>query len=194
MSCWGYGITESDDAMDAESGILRAAGLDMDEVSHEMPVLRAALQGALPSILAQFDRHEIDRNQTRDRYKKAVGYQVLAAMLMENGCAMTEAQREALVAGATDDLEYSIAVHDEPELLRRMQAAQFTAGEIQEVMRLRPTERVQGRFQAIQGLVGLLRAYDMAGGTPVQTPGSSLFEAFEQERFAGAAQGAPTLH
>lgn len=162
MGCWGFGIRESDDALDFQCEVDDVAGL-----SGSRPVnVRERLENALPALFDLVERHTVE--QGRPDYDRAVAHQVLAATLIEVGCAMTEETRTRLVEGARYCDEYVVAKNvlagampDEPvgpDMLRRY----------------------RGRIAAIDALVEQLQTYDIAGGAPVEIRNRGLLDVLQE--------------
>lgn len=188
MGAWSYHILESDDAMDAESDILEAAGCTVAGEPVENCDIRSALEKHLPALQGElaarvatwrqaFDTyHAKDRTLpldvsegnrlARQRYTLAVEGQVLAALLMHEGCAVPETVRDWLIAVASNCYEYRLG-SSSPEDVRTRLAAVGALPELDETLKIRGSARVQGRTAAIQDLLDKLTTYDLRGGTSV---------------------------
>lgn len=176
MGCWGYGIMESDGALDFEAEFQSIAN------SSEGVYERSCLEASLPELLKRAREEPVFEDQTQFR---AEGYQVLTAMLMRAGCAFSEEQRAELLEGLQDCYEYRVGKAVQAALLNHTQSVEallqqsFEPGlsGYQDVI-----ERLQGRIQAIEEQAALLRAYSITGGVPVETPSRGLFEVLYEKQ------------
>ncbi len=161
MGCWGFGIMESDDALDEECRFERIAGVRSR--AQERKALESHAQVLLDSIQSTGEAGAAN-------YDYAVGHQVLAVMLMRAGCQLTEDLRKRLLAGIVHCEEYQAASRLEA------QAPAVTADY---------ARRLKQRRQAIDQLVAQLKDYDIRGGTPSLEPSKGLLEVIESRRSAG---------
>lgn len=177
MGCWGYGIRESDDALDEESDIDKVAGIcrgyDEAEQEDSASVLRKKLEWALPALM----EHLVPACPDEVTFKEAVRFQVLAAMMLNVGCAFSEEVRAAFIEGVSGCPEY-----------RNIQGLRNVAGGALTEAGLRRNfpeprrggyagmlERLLGREAAITNLVQVLQTYDIAGGTGYEDDSRGLF-------------------
>lgn len=181
MGCWGYGIMESDDALDFECEFLSIAQvgpLSGGEDNDATPAMRAALEAHLDALLARARNEPVFEYYTQFR---AVGFQTLAVLVMRAGCALTEAQRDELLAGLQDCWEYHQAKTLQNEAAgRRIDATDLQRHDIEPDYRgyVGIVERMYGRIEAIESLAARLQGYPIAGGVPTDTPSRGLFEVF----------------
>lgn len=165
MGCWGYGILESDDAMDIESELNQIAGI-YDQDDGEPQDARAAYEHNLDAMLKRVRAEPVQDGCTYDR---AVAHQVLAILLMLEGCTMTAAVRDELIAGALSCNEYGFMLSLLSETgERRITREDLERHGIKAGFRGHEgtIERLYGRQQAIDNLVETLRRYRLEGGTP----------------------------
>lgn len=181
MGCWGFGIMESDDAMDLECGLLEVAELDTDADDFDETSLktRFALEARLPELLERAASEPAPDGFT---YYRAMAHQVLATLLMQAGCAMSEETRQTLMTGIRDCNEYGFA----KSLLREIGERRITAADLERhdvTTGFRGydghIERLYGRMAAIDGQLALLASYAIQGGALTETPSRGLFEAFD---------------
>lgn len=191
MGCWGYGIMESDGALDIASEFHGMAGVDFedggesDEYSSSMRLL---LEQSMAKLLSRARAEPVYEDHTIFR---AEAFQVLAAIAMRAGCALTEEQRGELLAGLQDCSEFQLAKKIQSEAQaagRRIQAEDLIChgweattfgfdGEI---------ERLYGRILAVEGEASLLADYDIGGGKPVEIPTRGLFDVFAEKQAEAA--------
>ncbi|MNR71290.1 hypothetical protein D3C71_19050 [compost metagenome] len=174
MGWWGFGIIESDNAMDWESDFEERAGIDPDwESTGERR--RQGLQVSLPKLLEMVSAINYGEDQSV-RMDKAMGYQVLASMLMEAGCAFSEDVRQQLLAGAADDGEYRMGVCTPQQVHERLASLEYSEAEIVSALQAHAGKRIRGRTEAIGGLLQQLRDYPITGGVSMPTPRKGLLE------------------
>lgn len=163
MGCWGFGILESDDALDE---VCRYEDLAKLPGANRPQARRERLEQALPQLLGSIQPVTSSPGAAPEPdYDYAVSHQVLAAMLMEAGCAFPEETRIALIHGAMHCFEYVLATTADD-------AAKLEAGYGPDRV-----HRLTERQRAIDGLVTQLRAYDLAGGVRTQVPSQGLLDA-----------------
>jgi hypothetical protein len=204
MGSFGFGLKQSDDAMDWETQLYEAAGLeqypdDDSELDTQSPETRKALEAALPALLALC---KTDREDEKHPHWNAVGYQVLSYILMEAGCAFSDEVRQQLIAGATSCQEYT---HSKAAYQFAVENAKIGADHgnlfLGVLLHLgyeagprgieSLVQRMNGRRNAINGLVDALKAYDLNGGTPHIIQDAGLLEMMATRH--GAPAGT-TLH
>jgi hypothetical protein len=172
---------ESDDALDFECEYLDLAGvapLSVGEEDNATPAMRAALEAHMAALLDRARNEPVFEDYTQFR---AVAFQALAVMVMRAGCALTEAQRNELLAGLQDCWEYQLAKTLQSEAAgRRIEADDLKRHDIEPEYGgyAGIIERMHGRIEAIEGLAALLQGYPIAGGVPTDTPSRGLFEVF----------------
>ncbi len=171
MGCWGYGILESDDALDVQYNLEQVAGLRGWDESSNAAVARPKLEAALPALLIEAEAAASMTGQPD--YDRAVGFQVLAATLMAAGCAFDETVRTKLLEGILYCGEY-------------VEAKAIVGNPTAEATTERGMlERYRGRIAALEGLVEQMRGYDLAGGKPVRVHSRGLFQALDEHLAAG---------
>lgn len=176
MGCWGYGIMESDGALDFEDEFQSIAN------SAKGATERARLEASLPELLKRAQDEPVFEDQTQFR---AEAYQVLTAMLLRVGCAFSEEQRTELLDGLQNCYEYRVgkavqaAAQEHSQTVEALLQQSFEPGlsGYDDVI-----ERLQGRIQAIEEQAALLRAYSITGGVPVETPSRGLFEVLYEKQ------------
>lgn len=169
MGCWGFGIRESDNALDTQYNMCEAAGLSSEE--RPIQYRRPKLEHALPVLLEVAERSASETGQPD--FDRAVAYQVLAALLMEAGCAFDETTRQRLVEGVRYCDEYVTA----KAVLGNPQAEQAAGTAM--------VGRYRGRTQALDELAAQLQAYDIRGGTPVVIRARGLFDVLADRLASG---------
>lgn len=111
MGCWGLGIMQSDDALDAQLDIYEAADLSYDEKKSKI---------VQKSFLENFDKIQSVCNKYKevDTFLSAVYWQVLAFEGMRHGVRFSEEQQEKIVEGITFCREYQNGINypDEKQL------------------------------------------------------------------------------
>lgn len=191
MGCWGYGIMESDGALDIASEFHQIAGVefaDGAETGEYSSAMRRLLEQSIDELLARARSEPVHEGFTVFR---AEAFQVLAAIAMGAGCTLTEEQRGELLTGLQDCSEYQLAkkIHAEAQAEgRRIEAQDLIrhGGEESPFGFDGEIERMYGRIMAIEGEAALLREYDIAGGTPVEIPTRGLFDAFAEKQAEAA--------
>lgn len=174
MGCWAFGIYQSDDSMDWESELHDQAGLDRyeDGFDHTAPEVRAAFEAALPTMVTELAARD-EEGTTRAAFYKAVGYQMLACLLMRYGCAVTTDMRQAI----TDQILACPEYQDGKSMLTQSGGQKFSeevlkANGIEQGLRFPgysgTINRLNGRIGAIERLVKEFGQYDIAGGKPHQ--------------------------
>jgi len=191
MGCWGFGIMESDGALDIASELHQMAGVefaDDAETGEYSPGMRIMLEQSMDELLTRVRSEPVCEGHTIFR---AEAFQVLAAIAMKAGCTLTEEQRGELLTGLHDCSEYQEAKKLQSEAQsagRRIQAEDLVRhGWEQSAMGFDgDIERLYGRILAIEGETALLRDYDIAGGKPVEIPTRGLFDAFAEKQAEAA--------
>lgn len=177
MGCWGFGILESDGAMDFEEEIQSMALVE------PCTALRVGLEQQLPKILQRLANEPVLEGDT---YFYAEGHQVLAVMLMREGCAFSEEVRQQLVTGSQSCFEYQgtlkLLAQSGDGVLTQEAVAQWATEQGLRCPR-NYKERLLGRKKAIDHLCQALQHYNLAGGVPVALEQKGLLDAFA-ERFA----------
>jgi len=190
MGCWGFGIMESDGALDLQSEYHEIAGLHFasaaDSGSYSW-TMRKLLEKSMDELLARARAEPVCDGFTAFR---AEAFQVLAAIVMRAGCTLTEAQHGELLEGLQDCSEYQLAKEIQAEAQadgRRIEAQDLVRHDWDEsAMGFDgDIERLYGRILAVEGEAALLREYDIAGGSPKEIPAQGLLEAFAKKQ-AGA--------
>jgi len=169
MGCWAFGVYQSDDSMDWEGELYEIAGLDHyeDDFDETAPAVRVALETALPKMLARLATSEA-KPDMRTGYYKAVGYQMLACVLMRHGCAVPDEARKVIIEGILACPEYQMG----KGLLAQAGALTFT----EELLRANSinlgtrgfagtVNRLTGRTSALERLAKEFGEYDAKGGT-----------------------------
>ena len=167
MGAWGFGILESDDALDAQYSLDGVAGVSRHAGPRaRLSALREKLESALPELFAEAER----MGETgQPDYDRAVGHQVLASTLMEAGCRFDEGTRQRLLTAMLDCDEYI-----EARAILGNPTAEATAEP-------RMLERYRGRVQAMEALALQLQGYDACAGVPSFTPSKGLMDVFEEK-------------
>jgi hypothetical protein len=186
MGCWGYGINQSDDALDWESALYHAASINFDtayfDPSHKINCEK--MENSLPALISL-----IESERSTDRPKSihcAVGYQMLISMLMGAGAKFTPKDFIRLHSGAANCEEYELG----KEALRRSGGKFITASALKDMgyqesppFGLDETiGRLQGRVEAIDNLVRVLNDYDLSAGIPVNVDAPGLIETFTAQK------------
>jgi CubicO group peptidase (beta-lactamase class C family) len=194
MGCWAFGIYQSDDSMDWESELYEAAGLDKydDDFDPTAPAVRAGFESALPRMLEELAAKS-ETTTPRSGFYKAVGYQMLACLLMRHGCAMTAALRQQVIDGILACPEYRLA----KDLLAHSGGTAFSVALLKEAgveTGVRGyagvINRWQGRMGALERLAKELGEYDIAGGTPHDYQDKGSLELYGEPEKESAATGA----
>lgn len=169
MGCWGFGILDSDDSMDAEAELLRVADIEPYADEHEPPeAVKQKLADSVPALIAFAQAQPTPEGVT---YFRAVTFQVLSSLLMEHGVSFTAEQRDELVQGSLlcNEYEFTCALLKEIHP-RPIEAADLERHRIKAGFRgHRGTiERLYGRKAALDELACLLRNYALDGSAPVK--------------------------
>jgi hypothetical protein len=191
MGCWGYGIMESDGALDIASEFHQMVGVyfeDGGETGEYSLTMRTLIEGSMEELLTRARSEPVCEDYTVFR---AEAFQVLAALVMRAGCALTEEQRGELLAGLQDCSEYRLAKKIQAEAQaadRRIQAQDLIRHEWEESAFgfAGDIDRMYGRIRAIEGEAALLRDYTIGGGQPVEVPTRGLFDAFAEKQAEAA--------
>lgn len=179
MGCWGFGIRQSDDALDWQAMLYEAAEVDQyaDDFAADLPATRAALEAHWDAMLATAQAGS-ESGETNS-FSGAMGYQILAVLMMDAGAAMTERQRDMLVGEVARCEEYQAA----KKLLAQSGGARISEAVLKHVGFEEDhwgysglVRRFHGRMEAIDALAQALRDYDINGGTPYADPQPGLFE------------------
>ena len=170
MGCWGYGIEESDEALDWEHQLYQLAGID-DKAPHfdpASPDIRRRLERNIGKL---FDQLEKSMRMRCGAYGDAVGHQTLGVILMRAGCAMSEPARATLRQGSVSCPEYQLAdqLANKSPLKRVTRSVVETYGT--KVLTMSSgtqgtAERLNGRRDAINTLLATLARYPIQGGIP----------------------------
>lgn len=170
MGCWAFGIYQSDDSMDWESELHDQAGLDRydDDFDATAPAVRAAFEAALPAMVTELAARD-EEATPRAAFYKAVGYQMLACLLMRYGCAITNEMRQSIVTNILACPEYQNG-----KFLLQQSGGQKFSEEVLEANGIErgfigyagSINRFTGRISAIERLVKEFGEYDIAGGSP----------------------------
>jgi hypothetical protein len=182
---------ESDGALDIASELHQIAGVefaDGAETGEYSPATRELLEQHMDELLTRVRSEPVSEGYTVFR---AEAFQVLAAIAMSAGCALTDEQRGELLTGLLDCSEYQEAkkLQDEAQAAgRRIQAEDLIRhGWEQSAFGFDgDIERLYGRILAIEGEAALLREYDIAGGKPLNIPTRGLFDAFAEKQAESA--------
>lgn len=104
MGCWGLGIMQSDDALDAQLDIYESTDLYYDEKKSKI---------VQKSFLENFDKIENVCNKYKDvdSFSCAVYWQVLAYEGMRHGVQFNAEQQEKIVEGITFCREYQDGIN-----------------------------------------------------------------------------------
>ena len=180
MGFWGYGIEESDEALDWEQELYQIAGIDnkAERFDPENADVRRHLERNLGKL---FDDIEQGARLRTSAYGDALGYQMLAVLLMRAGCAMSESERATLRQGIVSSPEYQFAerlANESPQKRVTHAAVEHAAIKLfattggTEGM----TERLNGRRDAINTLLATLARYPIHAGTPTDIQAEGLVD------------------
>ena len=181
MGCWGFGIIESDDAMDLECELLEIAGLE----SATAPGSRSALEKHLGALLerAKAEPAPVDDDGVAYTYDYATAHQVLTLLLMGAGCTFTEEIQKELLAGIESCHEFKLIT-----MLLKQSNGILTENLLQNFHiengfkgYAGTIERMYGRHAAITGLMEAIKEYSIQGGTAVSVPSRGLLETMFQK-------------
>lgn len=181
MGCWGYGILESDDSLDAEAELCQVAGIERYAEEEELPeTIKLKLANNVPALIAFAHAQPAPDDFT---YFRAVTFQVLSCLLMEHGVCLTAEQRDELVQGSLRCNEYEFTCALLKEIHPRLiEPADLERHGIKAGFRGYPgtIERLYGRKAALEELAGLLRSYALDGSAPLRVSQSALLEMMTQ--------------
>lgn len=185
MGCWGYGIMESDGALDFELEFNDIAGISSEEQNPRM--MRRALEAHLEQLFERARNEPVFENYTQFR---AEAYQVLAVMLMRAGCALSNSQHIELLNGLRDCSEYAEArvFHQAAGALGRgiePQDLEAAGIEAEHNGYTGIIERMVGRIAAVEQLYRLVQNYVITGGLPVAVSSKGLFEVMAERAANG---------
>jgi hypothetical protein len=167
--------------MDWESVLYRESGISEEEAELgylvPVPALRAKLEDALPTLLLSVAPGP---GEEAGSYYVAVGYQMLASMLMAQGCAISCGMRQAIADGVVSCPEYQLGC----KLLSNSggntitEEAYLAAGLLDVGFGTQGQRigRLTGRVNAINRLYSALQNYDIKGGVPYAYLDRGLFE------------------
>jgi hypothetical protein len=155
MGTWGWGIMESDYAMDVECEILDIPGIEIDyDESDEQK--QALMQKVItPQKYKEvLDYIENIAEEYDHGFDKATAYQVFATLIIENGLKVDPQVFQQIKDGCVQCPEYQshVDVIDKSDF----------------------SERVLGRLDAIGTLVKIASQYDINGGKPQEIPFEGL--------------------
>jgi hypothetical protein len=154
MGAWGYGILESDDAMDMESYLLKELGVDYkydeEEEANKFRIVSALEDHNKLNKVLQYIENLVDTYHE----DKGVAYQVLANLILTTGAKVDATKFKMIVEGTKLGLYNDFYKHN--------QSAEDSW--------------TLGRVKAIQELVELANEYNVNGGQPVHVPFEGLFE------------------
>lgn len=184
MGCWAFGIYQSDDSMDWEGELYEIADLDHyeDGFDESDPAVRAAVESALPAMIARLSTIEASSDM-RAGYYRAVGYQMLACVLMRHGCAVPSDDHEAILEGILACPEY----RQGKMLLAQAGGKTFT----KEILMANGIDigtrgytstinRLTGRTSALERLAKEFGEYDANGGHPYHYQDQGSLELYGQ--------------
>jgi hypothetical protein len=183
MGCWGFGIYQSDDAMDWEAALYREAGISEEESEMgymvPVPALREKLEAALPRLLLVVTPR-CEPGEYFGSYYNAVGYQVLATLLMAQGCTIPYGTLQAIAEGIISCPEYQLGCR----LLKdsggsSISEETYLAADLKGDGGGTTSQRIgrlTGRMAAINRLYAALQSYNREGGTPYAYRDRGLFE------------------
>ena len=101
MGCWGFGIMQSDDALDAELEIMEVVGLDWDS-SNKKDIKKGFTQNF--NDIAEV----CNKYKSMDTYLSSVYWQVLAYISMKNGVHFDEEKQNKIITEIKECHEYKI--------------------------------------------------------------------------------------
>lgn len=101
MGCWGMGIMQSDDALDAELEIMEVVGLDWDS-TNKKDIKKGFTQNF--NDIAEV----CNKYKSMDTYLSSVYWQVLAYISMKNGVHFDEEKQNKIIAEIKECHEYKI--------------------------------------------------------------------------------------
>lgn len=99
MGCWGMGIMQSDDALDAQYEIFEAAGLSSQENK------KSKIQTSFIENFTEIEK-VCEKYKDIDTYSSAVYWQVLTYEAMKYGVQLNSEQQEKTIQGITSCHEY----------------------------------------------------------------------------------------
>lgn len=166
MGAWGYGILESDNALDMEADLLDQLSYNYN-LPEEMRIKNALEQAENMEKMLQYAQSM--NTEFDDGIDKAIAYQVLMTILMKNGAKIRQDYFDEIVTGIKGG-EYQLV--GETFLKKgRLEIKDLPEGYDEDSI-----EWFEGRIKAILILLEISNKYDINGGTPLDIPNEGLFE------------------
>lgn len=183
MGCWGLGIMQSDDALDAQLDIYEAADLSWDEKKSTK---------VQKSFIEHFDSIESVCNKYKevDSFSCAVYWQVLAYEGMRHGVDFNQEQQAKIVEGITFCEEYQKGIkYPEEEKLHQHIKTEFIKdfgeNKWQEQIKMwgekSLTQRVIDRTKNIDQLLEDFKNYTSNDCKPFERKEDGLFDTMEKK-------------
>lgn len=155
MGAWGYGILESDDALDMEATLLKKLGVRYDNIPR-----KELLKGNLLTALEDNERlnkaweYILGLHVSYDENDKGMAYQVLANMILTSGAKIDREDFDMIIERT------KLGLYNDYYKDNKTPNDSWTVG----------------RVKAIQNLVDLASQYDLNGGKPIDVPYEGLLE------------------
>lgn len=183
MGCWGMGIMQSDDALDAQIDIHESAGSSWDETNKKK--IQKNFINNYESIAETCNKYG-----DVDNYTTAVYWQVLAYEGMKNGVPFNEEQQNQIIKGITSCHEYQkgLAYPEKAELheqVKKDYIKDFGEKDWEERESLwgegSLTNRVIERTQNIAQLLEDFKEFARNGFAPFERKEPGLFETISKK-------------
>lgn len=183
MGCWGFGIMQSDDALDAEIDIMEAINLSWaDKNKNKVSKL----------FLNNFDKiADVCRFKNYDNYSQAVYWQVFAHSGMKFGTQFTEEQQKQIIQGVTTCEEYIQGKkfpnkEDLHEHIKKEQIKEFGEQDWNQRSQIwgeeSNTDRVIERTKNIDQLVQDFKEFAKNGFIPFERKEDGLLDTMKKKR------------
>lgn len=183
MGCWGHGIMQSDDALDAEIDIFDAVDLSWEERSKKK-IAKAFIIG-FDSIAKICDKYK-----DIDNYSHAVYWQVLAYHGMKNGVQFNQDQQKQIIEGISicEDYQNGKKYPNESDLhtcIKEQYIKDFGVADWEQREGLwgegSLTQRVINRTKNIEQLIEDFKTYNQNGCLPFERKEDGLMETFQKK-------------
>lgn len=157
MGAWGYGILESDDAMDMEAILLGKLDVEYDNI--EQGDLLIALE--TPEKINKVWEYIVGLHVTYDEFDKGMAYQIFANMILTTGAKIDKDDFNLIIERTKLGLYNDFYANNQSP----------------------KNEWTLGRVKAIKELIDLAQKYDVNGGKPIEVPYEGLIEKISKLKY-----------
>lgn len=173
MGAWGYGIKENDAAMDMMADFEGIVTYDSDYAHTHPEYDELPFASKISCIIDELINHCIDSEE--EGHYRAVGFQALACLVMEQGSAVTSIQWNTILHECVQCPEYQLAKHLSNNGATVISDEQMLSHGIEkDVWGLDAhRQRLVGRLHAINHFLDIAQHYPIEGGhiQPVEHTG-----------------------